>query len=357
MMAALKIGYVGCGFLAQTVHLPNIMELESCELVALAERYRPRLGEAVRAKLGVPRLYPNHTDLIADPEVEAVAVSAHYAAQGEIARDALEAGKPVFMEKPMAVSLAQAESILAAERRGGGRLMVGYMKRYDAGNELFRRLVAELRESGELGPVVYARNHGFCGDWLAGRRRRPLTTDEPRPTGPDLAPDWLPEAYRARYLGYLQQYTHNVNLLRWVLGADDVAVRRVDLDEDGMTGVVVLGMAGVRAVIESALTAHHAWDEHTQVFFKRGWVRADSPPLMLDGARARVTLYRDGRTEERLPAPEEGRWSWSFRREVAHFAESVLAGTPFRSPGTDALHDVRALEEIYRAYVAAREGA
>src|SRR5438034_2076352 len=100
--------------------------------------------------------------MAADPDVDAIAVSAPFALQGEIARDCLLAGKHVFMEKPMAVSLAQADRILEAARRGGGRLMVAYMKRYDAGNELVCQVIAGWRATGEMGRVLYARAHGFC---------------------------------------------------------------------------------------------------------------------------------------------------------------------------------------------------
>ena len=44
--------------------------------------------------------------------------------------------------------------------------MVGYMKRYDAGNELVRSKVDAFRETGELGRLTYMRNHGFCGEWI-----------------------------------------------------------------------------------------------------------------------------------------------------------------------------------------------
>lgn len=360
-MTPLRIGYVGCGFIAQAVHLPNIRLLQSeglVELVALAEQHRPELGEKVRAAYNVPVLHRTHTHLIADPRVEAVAVSAHYAAQGEVAKDALLAGKPVFMEKPMACSVAQGESILDAERAGGGRLMVAYMKRYDAGYELFRRLVRGFVESDELGPMLYTRAHGFCGDWLSGAEPNPLTSDEPRPAGPDRSPDWLPEAHRKGYLGYLQMWCHNLNLLRWVLDAGPVDVDGVFLDDDGLTGVAVMHMAGRRTVMETALTQHTAWDEHVQVYFRGGWVRAESPPLLLDGGRARVQVYRGGDKagiEEPIPSREDGRWDWSYRRELRHFVACVRNGEPFRSDGADALHDIRALEAIYRQHLATRE--
>ena len=140
----LRVGYIGCGFMAQRVHLPNFAAMPEVTLLALAE-LRPELGPQVRQRFGIPRLYRDHQELLADPDIEAVAVSAAFAVQGELARQALLAGKDVFMEKPMAISLVQADAILEAERESGKRLMVGYMKRYDAGNELVKSLIDAVR--------------------------------------------------------------------------------------------------------------------------------------------------------------------------------------------------------------------
>src|SRR3954447_22622837 len=136
-MPSLRLGYVGCGFMAQRVHLPNFLTIPECEVLALAE-VRPELGRAVRARHRIPRLYGDHRALLDGPDVDAVAVSGGFMAQGEIAREALLAGKDVFMEKPMAISIEQADRILDAEERSGKRLMVAYMKRYDAGVEIAR---------------------------------------------------------------------------------------------------------------------------------------------------------------------------------------------------------------------------
>src|SRR5439155_17212932 len=135
----------------------------------------------------------------------------------------------------------------------------------------------------DRGRVLYARNHGYCGNWVAGLDRgQMIATDEPLPPAPysEQLPAWLPEAAAKGYIGYLQQYTHNINLLRYLLDAgDDARVRIVDLDADGMTGVVVLDLAGVRGVVESGSLAYHQWEEHTQVYFQKGWVHVWSPPL------------------------------------------------------------------------------
>jgi len=353
-MTKTRMGYVGCGFMAQKVHLPNLLSLAECELAGIAE-VRSELGKRVQRKFGIGRLYPSHRELAGDPDIQAVAVSGHYAGQGQIAIDLLRAGKDVFMEKPMAVSVEQAERILTARRETGRRLMVGYMKRYDPGNLLVKQHVSRFRESGELGELTYVRNHGFCGDWTAGLDTPMERTDEPYPPAPSIRPAWLPEEFEKRYVGYLQQYTHNVNLVRWLLDAgDDARVRSVDLDcADGITGVVVLEVGGVRTVIESGSVAYHGWEEHTQVYFQRGWVRTSAPPLLLRNVPATVEVYR---ADQGAPAarsdlfPAEG-WRWSYKEEVRHFLECLLKDQPFRSPAEDAFTDVRLLEEIYRRFV------
>ncbi len=354
---AVRFGYVGCGFVAQGVHIPNFAGIGDVELAALAE-IRPKLGEKVQRRWGFRKLYRSHEELAADAEVEAVGVSAAFSEQSVIARDLLRAGKQVFMEKPMALSVAEAEEMLEAAEKGGGRLMVAYMKRYDAGVELAKRVIDEFRGEESMGEVLYARNHGFCGkQWDAGFHGHIETTDEPRPDpGPGRYPDWLAERFRGPYVGYLQQYTHNVNLLRWFLDAGDNArVTAVDLGPDGYTGIVVLDVSGVRAVIESAITSHYGWDMNTQVFFQNGWVKVTSPPLLLNNVPETVEVYRAGDVQEISQPLPDPLYSWSYRREAEHFIHCVQTGEPFRSTGEDTLTDVRVFEDIFRMWTESAE--
>jgi predicted dehydrogenase len=350
-MTALQFGYVGCGFMAQGVHLPNFAGLPEVELTALAD-LRPQLGEKVQRRWGFRKLYRSHLELAEDPEVEAVGVSAFFSEQPGIARDLLQAGKHVFMEKPMALSVAEAEGILEAAQAGGARLMVAYMKRYDAGNETAKRHLEEMR--AEAGRLFYARNHGFCGrDWTAGFDGRIEQTDEPRPqAGPLTGPDWMPEQFVKAYVWYLQQYAHNVNLLRWFLEAgEDAQVTAVDLNADGYTGNVTLAMKGVRTIIESGSTSHHAWDEHTQIYFADGWVKVTSPALLLKNLPAAVEVYRAGRVQQFLHPLPDPPYSWCYRREAEHFVECLRTSAPFRSSGEDTLTDVRLFEDIFRLWI------
>lgn len=354
-MAKLRMGYVGCGFMAQKVHIPNILALEEeCELAAIAE-VRGELGERVRRRWNIPRLYVNHEELAADDSIDAVAVSANGTIQGQIAADLLKAGKHVFLEKPMAVSVPQAEGILQAEEESGKRLMIAYLKRYDAGNRLVKELMDQYRGSGEMGEVRYVRNHGFCGSWTGGLDTPMDKTKEPYPATEDEPwPEWLPEQHRRGYYGYLQQYTHNVNLLRWFLGAgSETNVKSVSLDsEGGVAGVVVLDMGGIRTVIESGNVKYHGWDEHTQIYFENGWIRTEAPPLLLRNVPASVEVYR-GHEPAASRAdlfPKDG-YTWAYKEEMKHFIECLKTERPFESSGIDTLADVCLMEDIYRKHV------
>jgi len=352
----IRIGYVGGGFLAQNAHLGNFSSLPQCNLVALAER-RPHLAEKVALRFGIDKVYPDHLSLARDPEIDAVAVSADYAGQGEIAADLLRAGKHVFMEKPMAVSIQQAERILAAANEGNTRLMVGYMKRYDTGNRRIRDLIRQWKQDRGKGQLLYIRCHGFCGNWIAGLDTSGLirTDESVEPiAAEELLPDWLPEDGRRGYVGYLQQYTHQVNLLRFLLDAqlaDDILVTNVDLAADGYTGLVTLQIKGVRCIIESASTKFHGWDENLQVFFEGGWIRSTPGLLFSRPSTNEIEVYESGENGGiRYPATPVNQ-SWHYRAEAEHFLQCLQTGTEFDSPGSDALIDVRIFENIYQKFM------
>ncbi len=357
MSQPVRFAYVGCGFVAQQIHIPNFKSLPECDFRALAE-VRPGLGQQVADYYGIPRVYASHEEIAADPDIEAVGVSGPYALQGAIAEDLLRAGKHVFMEKPMAVSVKRAQSIVDAERASGKRLMVGYMKRYDAGNLRIKALCDEWRASGDRGRVVLARQHGFGGDWIYAKDPNVVSFEGPAgappPPAPDECPDWLPAERKESYLGYLQQWTHNVNLLRFFLGdtAGKARVVDVNLDADGMTGIVVLDIGGTRAVVESAYTRFHAWEEHTQIFFEGGYLKTDAPPLMQKNTPATVEIYQSAHGDalpqhtREYPAP-----SWAYREEARQFLKGIAEGTPFASSASDTLVDVRLFENIYRAFL------
>jgi predicted dehydrogenase len=353
-MRKIRFGYVGCGGLAQRVHHPNFQSLPECEFLGLAE-VRPKLLKTVADRLGVQRRYPSHLEMASDPDIEAVGISGPFSLQGEIAIDFLRRGKAVFLEKPMATSLEQGRRILQAAKEGGGRLMVAYMYRYDAGNHLARDWVRQFRASGEAGKVTYIRMHGFGGDWVAGLDTPVDSSDEPTPPAPHIAPEWMPQKWVWPYILYLQQFTHNVNLTRWLLDSPaKPKVRMVDLEDNGYNGTLVLEYDGVRCNLESGNIQSHTWNDHTQIFFEKGWVKRTTPPILLRNVPCEVEVYRSAPRTELIRATPDPAWTWMYKREAQAFLQAVASGAPFDSPGEDALVDVELFEDIFRHWLRQR---
>ncbi len=355
-MKPVKFAYVGCGNLAQRVHIPNFIALDECDFRAIAE-VRDDIRLSVAKHYGIARAYSHHLNIANDPEIEAVGVSGPYSLQSDIAEDLLKAGKHVLLEKPMAISIQQADRLVRASRDSEARLLIGYMKRYDAGNIRAKEIVSQWLENGEMGKLLYARSHGFLGNWLnASDPNIPRWKSKQTPPSFESAfPDWLPKEWRDSYLRYLQQWTHNINLLRYLIGDDDrsAKVRDVHFDADGATGVLVLDINGVRSVVESAKTNYHSWEEHTQLYFEKGWIKVASPTLMGKEQPAQLEIYRNANPEKNPSLTVEyAEASWSYREEARAFLRSLKTGEPFLASGEDSQADVRICEEVYQRFLA-----
>ncbi len=342
-MADVKLGFVGCGFMGQLAHLPNFLAVPECQVVALAEK-RPKLARLVAEKHHIPKVYESHSELAAGDEVQAVAAILPEGLNDQVACDLLRAGKHVFLEKPMARSVEAARRMVAAAEAGGALLMIGYMKRYDPGVEKAREILTDLQDSGQLGAITFARSHCFGGDWICGLSGA-IATDEPYPAVQHTPPPaWLPEDRHADFHRFNNVYCHNVNLLRWLLGTD-LTVGHAYVEGSG-AWLVRFSAGSVPVSLEVGGLAAHVWEEHTIVYFEKGWLLVETPPPLLRNVGAKVTLYRGADMRETWqPLPE---WTWGFYNEAAHFVECVAQGKTPHSSGHDSLRDMEIAEEVFR---------
>lgn len=340
------IGMIGAGMVGQVAHLSNFVQIAECDVVALAE-LRPELGRLAAAKFGVPKIYASHHELLRDEAVDAVVVVTRRAATGPVVLDALAAGKHVLSEKPMAHSLAQATRLVDAAASRGLRYAVGYMKRHDAGAQQAKRLLDEATAGGQLGRVVLVRIYCHGGEFACATDGY-VMTDEARPEGLALwpvAPDWLPPELAEDYAWFLNVYSHDLNLLRYLFD-QPFAVRAADLSR--RNGRVILLDGGTfPVVLDLAETKTEEWREGVEVVFERGRLALGFASPMLRNQPARVSLARagEGRIE---PAVE---WSWSFRRQAEAFVRDVRTGGVPLASGADSLEDMRLVEEIWRCHL------
>jgi myo-inositol 2-dehydrogenase/D-chiro-inositol 1-dehydrogenase len=144
----LKIGWIGCGIHATQMLLPQMVRQE-VELVALCDIDGKRLATAGR-QFGVSRLTNDARELIRMQGIDAVGMAVGPDQHLAFGKAALERGLPVFMEKPPSGSVAGARELQTASERAGKPLLVGFMKRYSAGN----KVAANIVRSGRFGPVL-----------------------------------------------------------------------------------------------------------------------------------------------------------------------------------------------------------
>jgi len=167
----IKLGLIGCGRAAEICHLPALQHLAGIEVVAVADLDPERLGQ-VADRFHIKQRYTNFLDLLNHPSIEAIAVCVPVQAHVEVALAALEAGKHVLIEKPLALNLEEADRLIARAAQLPYKVMVGFNLRW---HRLLRQAQG-LIQRGRLGPLVLLRTaftsyHEHIPDW---RKRREL---------------------------------------------------------------------------------------------------------------------------------------------------------------------------------------
>jgi len=169
-----RLGIIGCGNVTQNRHLPAIQSLTDLRVVALADIDSGRLTHAAQ-RYGVEELYSDYHSLVEDKDVEAVAVCAPLGLHVEMALAALEAGKHVMVEKPVAPSLDAADALVDRATASSCMVMVGYNLRWHRLVRQARDLIRE-RKLGPMELVVSSFTAGtrYKSDVLEWKKRRAL---------------------------------------------------------------------------------------------------------------------------------------------------------------------------------------
>ena len=156
-MRKLRVGVVGCGGIANRKHMPAMKKSGKFEIVAFCDLIEERAKKA-KEDFGTEdaRVYTNYEDLLKE-DVEAVYVLTPNSSHAPISIAAMEAGKHVMCEKPMAKTYAEAKAMVETSERTGKILTIGYQNRYRADSQYLKRAC----EEGELGEVYYAKAHAI----------------------------------------------------------------------------------------------------------------------------------------------------------------------------------------------------
>jgi predicted dehydrogenase len=148
-----RIAVVGCGALARSVHLPSVARSPRAELVATCDIDRAA-AEAACREFGASRFETDWRALVRDPGIDLFILATHTELRGELIVPALEAGKPVYTEKPLAPDIDEMIDIVRASRRTGVPVCVGHNRRSSPAVLELARLVGRARAAASSRPSV-----------------------------------------------------------------------------------------------------------------------------------------------------------------------------------------------------------
>ena len=162
MAKKLKVGVIGVGGIAHT-HYPGWMESPDAEVVAFAD-IKPDILARVGKEQGITRLYEKNDDLINDPEIDIIDICTPNMFHRPLAVQALEAGKHVICEKPLAPTPEDIRMIIAARDKSGKKMMTAQHFRFEGTSKALKAAI----DAGALGNVYHARS------WMLRRAAAPV---------------------------------------------------------------------------------------------------------------------------------------------------------------------------------------
>jgi len=334
----LRIGVLGAGQIAQAAHFESCVKARNAELFAICD-VADDLRERMAVAHGAKKTFADYDAMLADPEVEAVIIATADAFHVDASIRALQAGKHVLCEKPMATSVEDAVRLRDAAAASGKVVHVGHMKRYDGGIEAAKDFI-----DGEMGQMLSMKA------WYCDSTHRYAMTDAVQPaivaSKAARRPAGDPKADRQRYL-MLAHGSHLVDLARFLAG--DIATLEARFREayGARCWFIDVGFAsGAIGHLDLTVAVRMDWHEGFEVQGERGGVIAKTyNPWYYKSSD--VEIFHEADATYRRPLAADGHF---YRRQVEGFADAALTGKAVRgATAEDGLASVRAMVAIARS--------
>ncbi len=354
-MSRVRIGVVGCGAIAQVQHLPFLAELSEEFEVAMVCDASPSQAAYVADRFRIDRHVTDHREVL-DSDVDAVLLC-HSDPKTEVAIASLQAGKHAFIEKPICFSLEEADAIVDAADRSGRVVQAAYTKLFEPAFELAQKEVASID-----GVRFVQVNHLHPNNELHVRQFRTRRFDdlpeaairqtrEARDAARRAAIGDVPPHVQTAFFSLSGSMVHDLYCLRAMFGVPSRVVS-TEIWADGRAYSTTLEYPEGHRCIATWVDLPELWDFHETlevyggdkrviVKFGTGFSRTVSSLTVHE-------IDADGRTQRKETAVD---WESPFRRELRHFHDSIVNGTPNRSPIETSRADVALVIDITKAYL------
>jgi len=305
MTSEIGLGLIGAGAIGR-VHADNIHKsIKGARLAAVADIDQ----KAASSVAGGAKVYSDFHEMIRDPSVEGIIVCTPPFLKMEITKEAANAGKAVFCEKPISVTLDDAERMGNLVKQGGIRFQVGYQRRFDPSYLKAKHSM----ESGELGELLLLREHNRD------------------PPGPILG--WSTDPAKSGGI-FLDTTSHDFDAVRWLSGseveriyAEGAALVYESLRKNGdfdTTTVVMKLASGALAYVDSCYNTVYGFDARLEMLGTKAAVSVDMGEKSF--AHVRTSVGTKNEYFEGFAA----RWAQAYRDEIEDFVDCVRTGKEVR---------------------------
>ncbi|MDD3335131.1 MAG: inositol 2-dehydrogenase [Eubacteriales bacterium] len=299
-MKKLQIGIVGAGRIGN-VHAKSVTysipEAEVAMITDVNEAAAKKLAETY----GVSKWSADYHDILNDPEIDAVLVCSPTPTHADIAIAAMEAGKHVFCEKPVDLTIEKIQKTAEVAQKTGRKLQIGFNRRFDHNHGR----VQELAKEGKLGNIELIK----------------ITSRDPEPPSPE---------YAASSGGlYIDMMIHDFDMAMFLAGSDVTEVYamgaslvdpRIGQAGDVDTAIVTLTFAnGALGVIDNSRRAAYGYDQRVEVFGSLGMAAGEN-----DGDTTVRLSTAEGVVSDKPQFFFLERYMASFVLEMRQFVDAVL---------------------------------
>lgn len=309
----IKIGLIGAGRMGRVFAHTLAFTVAEADLVAIADS-GSKTGEEVAAHFGVPCRYSDYHELLRQEEIEAVVIATPTSTHARVIKDAAAAGKHIFSEKPLALTLHECDEAIAAVRQAGVKLQIGFMRRFDAAYALAKKKIDE----GAIGqPVAF---HAISRD---------------------VSRTSLEFARRENSGGMiLDMGVHDFDMARWLMGSEVARVQTEgdclvfpELNEVGDIDNALINLRFANDAVGNIALSRNAtfgYDIRTEVLGSEG-------VLQIGNLRQTPTLVmtRRGVTHDTVPGFME-RFGDAYAAEIRAFVACILEDREPMVTGEDA---------------------
>ncbi len=352
-MNQLRVGVIGLGEVAQVIHLPILQSLASKFAVTAICDISPTLLRAMGDRYQIPddARHDRFEDLVKRDDIDIVFVLNSDEYHAECAIAAMRAGKHVLVEKPMCLTLADAEAMIEERDRAGVRLLVGYMRRYAPA---FLAAVERIRG---MERIDYVRVRDIIGQnrLIIDQVEHVLRpTDFPPEAGPDRqargarmvrdaigeAPPELIRSYRL----LCGLSSHDLSAMRELIGMPRAVLSATQWREGNYLHVV-MDYGEFQAVLETGVDRQVRFDAHIEVYGETASFRIqyDTPYIRHLPTR----LFVEETVGETLTQTElRPTYADPYTRELEYFHDALVNGTEIKTSAEDFTDDLRLFQMI-----------